>query len=365
MKASFLPLLLLCTASLLPAQPVHFLRSGRLAEILAQAKTSDKLVFIDVYTDWCGPCKMMDQLIFSDPEIAGRLNAFFINVKADAEGKGRALKEEFRVKGYPTLLFLSAEGDILQQLPGAPDKNTFLLLLNSALEFSAEGQVFLSYDQAWASGQQRSGIAAHYLALRARHQIPNDGPIADLLYALPADSLDQPAMQQLLARYATDIDGAGFEYLLAHKSVPRCATALQRNIDAHFKNAIAHHDEKVLKTVLDATLRAAPEEESALHRMFALRMQFYLETQQPDRFHHTAAEYVPTHLLPLLQAGADTARLQGYAQALGNIAWQYASFVKKKKQLHQALDWIGQCPESLLSDECRRQRDAIAQLLKN
>ena len=46
-----------------------------------------KPIFMDVYTDWCGPCKLLDKATFNDPEVVKILNESFIPVKFNAEGK--------------------------------------------------------------------------------------------------------------------------------------------------------------------------------------------------------------------------------------------------------------------------------------
>ena len=61
---------------------------------LAKAKADGKKVFLDFETTWCGPCKSMDQWIWTDAEVAGRLNAGYVGVKLrwrHREGTGEAL----------------------------------------------------------------------------------------------------------------------------------------------------------------------------------------------------------------------------------------------------------------------------------
>lgn len=102
-------------------------------------KTDPKKLFVDVYTDWCGWCKVMDKNTFTDPEIAAQLNENFYAVKLNAEQK-----EDITFKGhtfkfvasgrngyhelaaalmngkmsYPTVVFLDEQLNLLQPLPG-------------------------------------------------------------------------------------------------------------------------------------------------------------------------------------------------------------------------------------------------------
>jgi len=56
---------------------------------LKKAKEEDKLIFVDCYTDWCGPCKWMSANVFPDEKVAALYNDKFINVKINMEkGEG-------------------------------------------------------------------------------------------------------------------------------------------------------------------------------------------------------------------------------------------------------------------------------------
>ncbi len=80
---------------------------------------SDKPIFIDVYTTWCGPCKKMDRTTFQDSEVSAILNENFICLKWDAEdNRFRELSKKFDVKAYPTLLFLNADHELINRQTG-------------------------------------------------------------------------------------------------------------------------------------------------------------------------------------------------------------------------------------------------------
>jgi thioredoxin-related protein len=54
-------------------------------EAIEKSKKEKRKFFIDVYTDWCGWCKVMDKSTFSDPAVAQMLNEKFYPVKFNAE----------------------------------------------------------------------------------------------------------------------------------------------------------------------------------------------------------------------------------------------------------------------------------------
>ena len=79
------------------ADEIQF-ESSAWTEVLAKAGTQKKLVFVDAYTTWCGPCKLMARTVFVDPEVAGFFNDHFINAKIDMEhGEGPELAKKYQV----------------------------------------------------------------------------------------------------------------------------------------------------------------------------------------------------------------------------------------------------------------------------
>ncbi len=114
---------------------VDFMRVDRLSEALERAKAENKLVFVDFYTSWCLPCKLMDEDVFTDREFGDYMNANFISVKINAEaGNGPNLAALFDVKSYPTLLFLDANGRVKTKKEGAAYQTELRKLGDEALK---------------------------------------------------------------------------------------------------------------------------------------------------------------------------------------------------------------------------------------
>ena len=87
-------------------------------EALATAKTENKLVFIDFYTDWCGPCKMMMNKVFPQKVVGDFINSKFVPIKLNAEKEGKPYAEQFKVKAYPTFIVVNPNGDIIMTKEG-------------------------------------------------------------------------------------------------------------------------------------------------------------------------------------------------------------------------------------------------------
>jgi len=118
-------------------------------------KKKPKKVFVDVYTDWCGWCKRLDQATFSDKRVADYMNDNYYAIKFDAQhpepiklgGKQYSnprfdkskpkrarnatheLAVKYKARSYPTVLFLDEKLDLIQAVPGYRDADAFLPIL--------------------------------------------------------------------------------------------------------------------------------------------------------------------------------------------------------------------------------------------
>ena len=100
---------------------------GNWAAILKKAKAEKKVIFLDAYTTWCGPCKLLQKNVFTKPEVGALFNQKFINVKVDMEsGEGPKLAQKYPLEGYPTLFFIDGDGKIVKQVIGYQNPETLV-----------------------------------------------------------------------------------------------------------------------------------------------------------------------------------------------------------------------------------------------
>lgn len=104
-----------------------------LDEAKAEAKASGKIVFIDAYTEWCGPCKKMAASSFMDEKVGELFNSKFINIKIEMEKSvdGPAVARAYGVRAYPTLLFIDASGVLKKQVVGFQTAEQLVALAKS------------------------------------------------------------------------------------------------------------------------------------------------------------------------------------------------------------------------------------------
>ncbi len=88
-----------------------------LGDALERARAEKRLVMVDVYTDWCGWCKKLDSDTYGDARVAAALENV-ISIRVNAEKGGESVAEKYRVRGFPTVLFLSGSGEIVEKVEG-------------------------------------------------------------------------------------------------------------------------------------------------------------------------------------------------------------------------------------------------------
>lgn len=109
---------------------------GSLDGALALARKQDKKVFLDIYTDWCGPCIVMQETVFPLPEVGAYFNERFVNYKLDAEDEtvlGPEIAARFDVRSYPTYLILDSDGTEISRATSAMSGEQFIALASQIL----------------------------------------------------------------------------------------------------------------------------------------------------------------------------------------------------------------------------------------
>lgn len=185
---------------------IHFEEGESWKTVVKKAKKAKKLIFVDCYTSWCGPCKMLAKDIFTKDEVADFFNANFINAKYDMEkdADGVILKKQFAVKAYPTLVFIDpVSGEILHRMVGGGNVAWLLAGAKAALQ---PDDNLSSLTKRYAAGERTPDLMRKYAsALYSSYQREESARIAcEYLDSLPVDSLGTPDNWQLITRCVHD-----------------------------------------------------------------------------------------------------------------------------------------------------------------
>ncbi len=118
---------------------------GTLAQALAKAKNNKKgpkLVFVDCYTEWCGPCKAIAKDVFPLEHVGKFFNANFVNMKIDMEkGEGVEIGKKYGIRAYPTFLILDGDGNEINRVIGGGQADRFIERVKKAMDPSTNPDV--------------------------------------------------------------------------------------------------------------------------------------------------------------------------------------------------------------------------------
>ena len=128
--------LMLIVVSSLTAQAGEIAWRTSLAQAKREAKAQNKLIMVDLYTDWCGFCKKLDRETYTDAGVLKLTAAKFVPLKLNPEKQPDAaqLAKKARVQGFPTILFINADGEIYHRIGGYAPAQPFMEEMNQALE---------------------------------------------------------------------------------------------------------------------------------------------------------------------------------------------------------------------------------------
>ena len=200
---------------------IMFSHNGSFKEKLAAAKNDKKLIFIDCYTSWCVPCKVLAKDVFTVDSIADFFNANFINLGYDMEkGEGLELKKKYEsdINAYPTLLFVNGDGEIVHKIVGAPSAENLLALVRPALDPATSMKGLASKFE--KGDRSLSTVSAYFKILGNASDPEKEKEVATAYFdALPSAGLIKPETWTLLAKYLHNLDSKTYRYILNNRPV--------------------------------------------------------------------------------------------------------------------------------------------------
>ena len=204
--------LLLTAWTVVEADGIVF-HHGTWPEAMAKAKESGQLIFVDAYTTWCGPCKLMSAKTFPDKSVGEFYNANFINVKLDMEkGEGLDFSDKYGVSAFPTLLFIDGEGQLVMKTVGYMDPAKFLDAGRSALK---KGDKSALYAKEYNAGKRDFNTVYNYV--KALNQAGKSSLKIANEYINSQKDLSTPENLRFILESATEADSRIFDLAVKSK----------------------------------------------------------------------------------------------------------------------------------------------------
>ena len=330
MKHLFLLISFLATISTAQAQGIEFNHDLTFQQVLDKAKAENKIIFMDCYTSWCGPCKRLAAKVFPDAEVGKYFNHNFVNTKFDMEnGEGPTIATKYQIRAYPTLLWLDGNGTVKHKVVGGLDPTGLIEAAKKAgdpLPDLVSGMV-----AKYESGNRELPFLEDYLgALKASGKEYNK-VFAEYLGLLNANEWKREAVRKTVFNLTNDISSPGLQPLLKNKSAivgMLNEKAFSEKVSAIANNTLADairktDESKLLQAV--ALLKSAKDKTSS-QQIAKLQMDYYFNTGNAAKYD----KYVSTYL-------------KKYAvkdeKLLSETAWKYYINTNETKYLQKASKW--------------------------
>lgn len=134
-------------------------------QALTQAKAEAKQVFVDFYTDWCGPCKNMSREVFPSGKVGNYMNQHFVSLQLNAEKEGKNLAETFKVDAYPTFILFDTSGKEVGRVVGSMDGDRFLMRLEELINPEKSPE---NIKRRFLAGDRTPSVVKYYISLQRR-----------------------------------------------------------------------------------------------------------------------------------------------------------------------------------------------------
>lgn len=191
---------------------------------------TDKLIFIDVSTSWCGPCKYMEQYVFTDTSVSNYYNKNFISLKYDAEkGYGKIVRDRYVTSGYPTYVFLKPDKSIILIDGRNGDALEFLNLGRAAVLESLDKRTIYDWEVAYKEKKSDTAFLKSYLYKRMKLGMDNKHYL-DQYYSLLSPAEVETQENQILIFYNNIGYGSKLYHYVLNKQ----------------KNHISYNDVKII-----------------------------------------------------------------------------------------------------------------------
>jgi thioredoxin-related protein len=314
------------SAGQVPTNGIYFEISSFEA-VLAQAKATGKHIFVDVYTEWCAPCKKLDKEVFTRPEVADFFNKNFINLKINAEkGDGVEFSSIFDVNAYPCALFFAPDGRLVHRTVGYFEAAAFIENGKNAL--NPDKQI-VTLSQKYESGDRSEQVLRNYAyALLAAGDTKATSVARELLQQQSSDRWHLPDNWQLIRKMELDMSSPIFDYVAKNPALfapyqPEYSDYIHLVTGrAMFMAGRSQKPERLC--LVKQTLKYYFPKDSL---KYLARADFYFYTigNHDDKKHAVAASYLDNYCNDW--------------QELNEMAWNYYEQEQAPQQLQKALQW--------------------------
>ena len=303
-------------------------------EIMAIAKKENKIIFLDAYASWCGPCKWMAANMFTNDSIADYYNKNFICTSIDMEkGEGPNLRGKYAVRAYPSLIFINPDGEMVHERVGAPQRVRDYIDMAKIAQNPDEG--LAGYKKRYEAGNNSPEFIQTYLQRLSEAYIPVDNVMQKYFATRKESDLLKRVNWNIIYRYVSDMDDPVFKYFLNHKKEYAAAYS-KDSVNEKISEVFLYNLRGVLQTpkakMADSLFNAMKERvkgsgfDGAEKVIFTANLQWMQMRGKKNEFLEMAFNDLDKYY-------ADDYNM------LSNIAWIVSSMTDESKYMEKAVSW--------------------------
>ena len=323
---------------------------GNFKSLLAKAKKENKLIFIDAYAVWCGPCKLMVKNIFPLKPVGDYYNANFINAKIDMEkGEGIDLAKKYNVKAFPTYLFINGDGEEVHRTLGYVEEKDFIQF---AMDAGDPNKRLTSLKQKFEKGEKDPEFLKNLAGLTIYNDADFAGRVLDRYFSAKT-TLDQQDVQMILA--GTQSTESPLYKIFQNKKEDIIKVLPADRYDMVDKNI-------KLNTIMKKTYSADTKKWNDAY--FLTETQKFLTKDESEKLLKRAKSSralkdkdFATYEKMTLDLYKDYTALS--SEELNSVAWNFFENVNTRSSLETAVKWA---QESVKKDENYANTDTLANL---
>lgn len=293
--------------------------------ILAEAKAQNKIVFVDAYTTWCGPCKWMSANIFPDAKVGEFYNANFINAKIDMEkGEGIEIAQKYNVRAYPTFLFVNGDGELVHRGVGGRPAEAFISLGEAASDPDLQ---LLGLEKRYNEGEREGTFMINYAAALQDGGMDVSTVADEYLESIMA--YDSPKIMEFIYNTTSKPTQKGFKIMAENKEAFYKELGKEK-VQSRMENALLQTYFNDADKIEAAYKEFFPADADRL--MAKYQTIFYMYSREDDaneQFAKAAAAYLDKY-------GSDD------SNELNSIAWHVFETTDDKTMLTKACAWAEQ-----------------------
>lgn len=245
MKKITLTLLSLVASIAMMAQGMVFEPEGTtLEQASAKAKAENKLIFLDCFTTWCGPCKKMARDVFPQEQVGAFMNPRFVNLKIDMESEyGAPLAKQLQIQAFPTFVIFNADAKEIGRFLGGSAAEEFL----KSVEEKSKDNSSSELQQRWQNGDRDPQFLQQYLAtLNASYKADEANEVAEALLegkeeTFAADS----TLRMVFMRNITNPFAKSFIFTAKNPAVLKAQIG-EMPVEMKIKNVLTYYPRQII-----------------------------------------------------------------------------------------------------------------------